>query len=139
LLDKDVLRVVLNSTFPYLAHAIEGHILNYKAVYAVGEDFSILVSASEERSFGEVIELSSSEQVERLCYFEGIEFELKTASIQTKSGKKEYKTFFPTSLLVSSNRTWSFDDWTKTTDRGKFLMRVKTYMKKFHLEQNPLW
>lgn len=141
LLDAGVLEAVLNRKVD-LDHQKSGYLAGYSVMTFPGESFPILVATKNGRAQGRVIFSLSDEDMQRINFYEGDEYEFAVAKIQVGDNRVEAIFNQVATIDVSTSVEWSLETWQKT-DREAFLVDCKRYMSLYGVmsieEADAMW
>ena len=110
--DREMLDLVAGRTVPghpFPAARLPGH----RLVRMRNETFPMLVSASGSHVTGVVVEGLGEADLDRIMFFESVEYEPKAVVVETAGGALEALAFATTARAVPDHEPWTFEDWAR--------------------------
>lgn len=132
LLDREVLEIVLGRRPDESAHR-RGILSGHQKCCVAGESYPALRPAPGTEACGELVSGLSPLELQRICFFEGDEFELRSLSVRDATGDRSLVkalTFMATEQLQLSDTIWHLDDWQRAHKAG-FLPMARDWMAGF--------
>lgn len=129
LLDRDVLDVVLGRASEDVVRR-PGTLRGYRKLRVADESYPALRAdaAADARADGVVFSGFSDADMNRVCYFEGDEFELRPLPVDLDDGGRvDALTFTATEKLLFSDQVWTLADWQREHKAG-FLPLAREWM-----------
>jgi len=109
--DPALLRCVLGRDIAMVPARLPG----YRAVWAEGESFPMLIGDARARAKGVLARDLSAPDVARLDFYEGaFAYELRDLTVETASGPATAQVYFPHDAPWQPGADWDLEDWSET-------------------------
>ena len=108
--DREMLNLVAGREVPghpFPAARLPG----YRLVRMRNETFPMLASAAGEHVPGVIVDNLGEADLDRILFFESVEYEPKAVMVETAGGPIEAKAFATTARAVADHEPWTFADW----------------------------
>jgi hypothetical protein len=100
---------------PLGGFAVEtAHLPGHAAEYALGMPYPVLVPAPGERLAGLVIAGLAAIEIERIQFYETLEYELRPVIVEVGGRARPARSFFASTRLAASGARWRLEDWQAT-------------------------
>ncbi len=125
--DHDVLEVVIGRSFPRRALPT-AHLPDHRLERMAKETFPLLVAAPGNRAPGVVVEGLEAADIERIHFFESVEYEPRLHTVELAAGGTlDCHLFAATGVAGETGEPWHFDDWT-ARHKAKELHEARLWM-----------
>ena len=109
--DHDILEVVIGRTYPRRAFP-PAHLPDHRLERMAKETFPLLVAAPGGRAPGVVVEDLQAAEVERIRFFESVEYEPRLQAVELAGGGRlDCHLFAATEVAGTTGELWRYDDW----------------------------
>ena len=108
--DEGVFRAVLGrpaAAFAATAATLDGHAVERLAEWP----YPRLVERPGGRAPGLVVDGFTATEIDRMCFFESLEYELREFTVETRSGRRRAACFTAVEHMESSGIAWRIEDW----------------------------
>ena len=129
LMDRDVLALVLDrEPLPPGIHMEPASISGFRKVRLPHETYPMLVPAAEGEAGGALIHGLSRQDLDRIVFFEGEEYELAPCVVRLGDGEVADALFFDEGIMPPPRtEQWDFDSWQRE-HKAYLLRQSKVYM-----------
>lgn len=108
--DVDIFRVVIGR--PMAAFATAAATLDDHAVERLDDwPYPRLVARDGAVAQGLLVDGFTSTEIDRMCFFESEEYEVRRCEVQTATGRRGVACFMADERMKSSGLPWNFDEW----------------------------
>jgi len=118
--DEAVLQIVLGSGFEH-THMQPGHLLGFRSELVQDEDFPMLVSDEMASVEGIVVSRLTETDLERINYFEDIDYVLAPFDIRCGSVVETAHLYVATDEIQASGTRWHYEQW---SEANRIYMRL---------------
>lgn len=127
-MDSDVLRLVSQQDMMLLERE-PAIVLDHVRRWVLDDHYPVLVASEGNRTSGLIIRGLQPEAMQRIEFFEGDEFSLRTLTVQNQQGEAELVSYFADNQRHAiSEEEWVLEEWQRTT-KPDTLPRVERYMR----------
>ncbi|MDJ0947196.1 MAG: gamma-glutamylcyclotransferase family protein [Kiloniellales bacterium] len=140
--DHDILEVVIGRSFPRRPFPA-GHLPDHRLERMAKETFPLLVAAPGAQAPGIVVEGLETADIERIHFFESVEYEPRLHTVELAAGGTlDCHLFAATPVAGVTGEYWHYDDWA-ARHKAKELREARLWMA-FHgrvtaAEADRLW
>ncbi len=140
--DHDILEVVIGRTLPRRARPV-ARLPDHRLERMAKETFPLLVAAPGDRAPGVVVEGLETGDIERIHFFESVEYEPRLHAVELAAGGTlDCHLFAATAVAGATGEPWHYDDWA-ARHKAKELREARLWMA-FHgrvtaAEADRLW
>jgi nudix-type nucleoside diphosphatase (YffH/AdpP family) len=93
-------------------HAVPAVLPDHRVSWVDGQPFPMIASAPGDRAGGLLLQSLGPDDVARLDFYEGgFSYELKVVTVETETGPRTAKVFFPQAGTVQPGAAWSLSNW----------------------------
>jgi hypothetical protein len=108
--DEGVFRAVLGrpvAAFAATAATLDGHTVERLEEWP----YPRLVERAGGRAPGLLVDGFTAAEIDRMCFFESLEYELREITVETGSGQRRAACFMAVNQMGSSGIAWRIEDW----------------------------
>ncbi len=109
--DHDMLEAVIGRTFPRRPFP-SAHLYDHRLERMAKATFPLLVAAPAARAPGVVVEGLEAADIERIHFFESVEYEPRLETVElTGGGALDCHLFAATAVAGATGEPWHYEDW----------------------------
>ena len=126
-MDRDVLECVLNENVSNL-HMVPASLNHHRVAKLPHESYPMLVADERYRAPGQLLYGLSQEQLDRIIFFEGEEYQIASCLVHLDNGSVAHARFFSEGIMPKPEMTdWCFDQW-RQQHKAYLLRQSSVYM-----------
>ena len=126
-MDRDVLACVLDTELPHRIQLQTGELAGYRRVKLPHETYPLLVPDAQGVTEGRLIHGLTSEELKRIVFFEGEEYELSPCQVRSQNSVVDALFFDEGVMPPAESEDWDFEHW-RHTHKDYLIRQSKVYM-----------